>query len=347
MSGTSMDGLDIAFCEFRKLQKGWTYTLLKAELIRYPKSWEDKLRNAFTYPASDLVELDVAYGKWLGETCKKFITQHNLKVDFIASHGHTIFHQPSKGFTLQIGNGNAIHAESGIPVIFDFRSLDIMHGGEGAPLVPAGDKLLFNQYDVCLNLGGIANLSLDKGKVRSAFDVCFCNMPLNHLMMQKGKAYDKNGELASEGKINEVLLKKFQNFYKRIRSKRPSLGREIFENDFLPLLDEKKIFLEDKLATCVESTAIEICAAVPEGKYRTMLCTGGGAFNSFLMSRILFHGEDRITPILPEVDVIKFKEALVFAFLGVLRYSGEINCLSSVTGATKNSSSGVMAGFRF
>lgn len=345
MSGTSLDGLDLAYCHFSKSEKGWEYTLVKTQVVKYSKTWLDRLAFAQKCSAEELIALDVAFGIYLGKACLEFISNNKIEIDFIASHGHTVFHQPQLGFTYQIGNGNAIHATTGLPVIYDFRSLDVMRGGEGAPLVPAGDKLLFQDYDVCLNLGGIANLSYEKNGERSAFDICFCNMGLNYLMEKTGKRFDKGGQLAADGKVNEPMLKQLQKAYTPWRKKRPSLGRELFEKQIRPILDQKKVKQEDKLYTSVESTAIEIANAIAIKEGASVLCTGGGVFNSFMISRILHYSDDRNLLIIPEDDVVKFKEALVFAFLGVLRFERETNCFKSVTGATQDSSGGLMVGF--
>jgi anhydro-N-acetylmuramic acid kinase len=348
MSGTSMDGLDIAYCHFSKKEKTWKYSIENATTLRYPASWVEKLSTAQMLRGEELVELNVAYGRFLGKACDTFIKKHDLQVDFIASHGHTIFHQPTKGFTYQLGNGNALYAECGVPVVCDFRSLDVILGGEGAPLVPVGDKFLFGEYDVCLNLGGISNLSMDiKGK-RVAFDVSFCNMGLNYLMAKTGKEFDEDGALSSLGEENFTMTKELNKVYNTLRRSRPSLGREIFENKIRPILDTTGVSLKDKLYTYTTTCVKEIAQAILSSKKNAkVLCTGGGAFNSFLISRLLDYCGDDATLIIPEDDIIKFKEALVFAFLGVLRVRGENNCLQSVTGAKRNSSSGVLIGFHY
>lgn len=347
MSGTSLDGLDIACCVFRKLKSGWDYSIQKQETVRYPEPWLKRLSGAHALGGEDLLALDAAYGTWLGDVTRDFIQRNGLKVDFISSHGHTVFHQPAKGFTAQIGNGYSLHAASGLPVVCDFRMQDVAFGGEGAPLVPAGDKWLFHEYDVCLNLGGIANLSLDvKGK-RLAFDICFCNMGLNYLASEVSKRYDKNGKMASNGEADSGLLRSLGKIYSKLRARRPSLGRELFEAQVEVLLKNKKLSLEDRLCTFTESVAIEIVKAITSHRKRAkVLCTGGGAFNSFLMSRMLQHGGDDLTFIIPDEEVIKFKEAMVFGFLGVLRVRNEVNCLKTVTHASRDTSSGTMIGFR-
>lgn len=346
MSGTSLDGLDIAYCHFRQSEKGWVYSIKKATTIKYSAAWIEKLSTAHELSGEQLLELDSAYGNFLGKACDTFRRKNKLRVDFIASHGHTVFHQPQKRFTYQLGNGNALHAACEIPVVCDFRSLDVMLGGQGAPLVPAGDKHLFSAFDVCLNLGGIANLSMDvKGK-RVAFDICFANMGLNYLMGKVGKEFDEDGGMSSDGVVQVPLLKALNKVYMSLHKRRPSLGREIFEQRIKPLLDMPGVRLKDKLRTFTASSVNEIALAILSTKEKPkVLCTGGGAFNSFFISQLLEVCGDEVTLIIPEDETIKFKEALIFAFLGVLKVRGDNNCLMTVTGASKDSSGGVMVGF--
>lgn len=346
MSGTSLDGLDLAYCVFQNGASGWKYAIEKTATLKYSSEWLSRLSQAHTLSGVELMALDAAYGTHLGKAARAFADKHALKPDFIASHGHTVFHQPQRKFTTQIGNGFSLYAACMLPVVSDFRMQDVALGGEGAPLVPAGDKFLFHEYDVCLNLGGIANLSVDvKGK-RIAFDICFCNMGLNFLAEEAGKKYDKGGALAASGSVDEKMLDSLQKAYRRYRSKRPSLGRELFEKDVLPILSDKSVSLEDRLCTFTESAAREICDAIRmHKKHARVLCTGGGAFNAFLIARMLENGGDEITFIIPDDDVVKFKEALVFGFLGVLRVREEVNCLRSVTHAARDTSSGTMIGF--
>lgn len=346
MSGTSLDGVDLACCTFQKNEIGWTYTIDHAETLKYLPVWKKKLAEAHTLSAESVLILDTAYGQYLGELSARFISKNRISsVDFISSHGHTVFHQPKKGLTFQAGNGMAIHALTNLPVIYNFRNLDVILGGEGAPLVPAGDAFLFSEYDICLNLGGIANLSLDlKGK-RIAYDICFCNMGLNYLMADVKKEFDAGGSRAASGKIDQKMLTALNKVYVNLRKERPSLGREIFEKKIIPILDRSKSSLQDKLRTLVESAAIEIAFACGSKKNPLVLCTGGGVFNSFLMARLLDHCADNATLIMPEDEVVKFKEAIVFAFLGVLRVRDEVNCLKSVTHASRDNSGGALIGF--
>lgn len=345
MSGTSLDGLDLAYVEFT-FRKKWTFNLLEALTVRYDSAWERKLATAHTLTTAELLELHMAYGRFLGNQARAFLKRKKIaRVDAIASHGHTIFHQPEKGFTFQLGDGNAIHAASGRRVVADFRSLDVTLGGQGAPLVPVGDKLLFSAYDVCVNLGGIANLSMDVRGQRQAFDICFCNMALNFLVKETGIRFDNEGRLAAAGSINTSLLVKLSTAYNAIRKSRVSIGRELFETDFEPLLRSNEVSLQDKLRTVCESTAAEIADAVPRSrKPLRILCTGGGALNSFLMSEIQRKLGKRAEAIIPSNQIIEFKEALIFAFLGVLRMRQEVNVLRSVTKAKRDSCSGVLFG---
>lgn len=346
MSGTSLDGVDIAYCTFT-FDNGWSFNLESAKTVPYPSAWSTKLRTAHTLSAEKLLALDAEYGAYLGSLCNTFIRKNKIKdLHFIASHGHTIYHQPENKFTFQIGNGNALHAATSLPVINDFRSLDVLFGGQGAPLVPVGDMHLFSDYDVCLNLGGIANLSLDHKGKRLAYDVCFLNMGLNYLAGKMRKQYDTAGATASTGEVNMILLEKLNKIYGALRNKRPSLGRELFEHKVQALLDNKRISTKDKLRTFIESAALEIVYAVRKyGNQKTVLCTGGGAFNSFLIYRMIELAGDDITFVIPDHDIVNFKEAIVFAFLGVLRIRNEVNSLKSVTGASRDSSGGVMIGF--
>jgi len=345
MSGTSLDGLDLACVEFSK-GKSWKFSVIDATTIPYPDHWQESLRTAHLVSGADLVRLHNEYGVYIGQACSDFVQSRKIKnLDLIASHGHTIFHQPARGFTFQLGEGAAIHAVTGIPVIYDFRSLDVQLGGEGAPLVPVGDQYLFPEADVCLNLGGIANLSLQANGKRKAFDICFCNMALNFLSQERDEAYDKNGRMASIGSVNRQLLSGLDEVYELVRGSRQSLGREIFEASFQPLIADKTISCNDRLRTVCESIAMEIERAIPRAKEKTqVLVTGGGARNLFLTELIRQRVKDFAILEIPPPDIIDFKEAIIFAFLGVLRLRNEVNVLKSVTRARRDSSAGMIVG---
>ncbi|MEI6456610.1 MAG: anhydro-N-acetylmuramic acid kinase [bacterium] len=338
MSGTSLDGVDIAFCEFRFKAEQWHYSILKAETVPYTTKWKERLAGLGPGSALELALTDTEYGHYLGKLCRKFIEKYNLEPAFIASHGHTIFHQPARHLTLQIGRGSAIAAEAGYPVVSDFRSLDVALGGEGAPLVPIGDRLLFPGFDACLNLGGFANISFEAKGKRIAFDICPVNIVLNALAAQAGKTYDRDGILSRSGHISEPLLKKLNalTFYKKAPPK--SLGREWVEQHVISLLAGSGVSLADQLATFTEHVAIQISHSYPSGRDGKILVTGGGALNKFLISRMREHIRHDL--VIPDKLTLNFKEALIFAFLGVLRWNGSANCLSSVTGAELDNSGG-------
>lgn len=347
MSGTSLDGVDVACCVFTLRDGQWRYKIEKAITIPYSTEWSNRLSKASDLSAQQFIQLHVDYGFYLGNLIQKFIKLYAIKkVDFIASHGHTIFHQPDNYVTFQAGDAKALHAASKLPVVADFRSLDVVLGGQGAPLVPLGDQLLFSEYDVCLNLGGIANMSFQYKKKRIAFDVCFVNMGLNYLARKAGKAFDRNGTFASDGQLHKGMLNELNKVYARLRTKRPSLSRELFEKSIQPILDHPDIDLNDRLHTFTEAIAIEIASSLPaKKKVQSVLCTGGGTLNNYLIYRLMEYCGDEVELIIPDADLVDFKEALIFAFLGVRRVRNEINCLKEVTFASRDSSSGVLVGF--
>lgn len=340
MSGTSLDGLDICLVEFEKDNSVWQFKILKAETIPYSTAWENKLRNSIHLSSEELLALNSEYGFYLGETVKNFITKHNItNINVIASHGHTVFHQPSKKFTLQIGDGRAIKIVTELPVIYDFRSQDVLLGGNGAPLVPIGDEILFSEYDACLNLGGFSNISLKLNNQRIAFDICPVNIILNKLSEKFNKKFDENGDLARKGNINNSLLEKLNalDFYTLAHPK--SLGIEWCNQNIYPLFAE--IDPLDIIATVTEHAAIQISNIFNQFKLKNALLTGGGTFNTYLIEKIKTKTSTEI--IIPEKKIINFKEALIFAFMGVLRLNNEINVLSSATGSSQDHSSGIIA----
>ncbi len=336
MSGTSLDGVDLALIEFSIVRKKVKYRIVRGETVPYSSVLLKKLRDSRKLSGLDLTILDRELGRFYGNLINKFIKNEN--VDLISSHGHTVFHQPEKGITLQIGSGAEIAAATGIKTICDFRSTDIALGGQGAPLVPFGDELLFPQYDYCLNLGGFSNISFRKNKERIAFDICPCNLALNYFANEKGKAFDDKGKLAASGKSNPALLKKLNrlDYYSKAGTK--SLGIEWLEKEFLPIIKNTKIPIEDKLATLVEHIAIQISKYLEKDK--KVLVTGGGAFNDFLIQRIKYHSKSKL--VLPEKSLIHFKEALIFALLGWMRENNWVNTFASSTGARRDSSGGAV-----
>ena len=340
MSGTSLDGLDIAFCHFIKVGKKWFYQIGPTETIEYSDHWKETLKTIETKDAFSFAETHINYGHFLGQQAKSFILKHRLDVDFIASHGHTIFHQPQNKITFQIGDGAAIAAETGKSIVCDFRSLDVALNGQGAPLVPFGDKILFNGFQCCLNLGGFANISFEKNNERIAFDICPVNIVLNFLSETSGNSFDDRGMMAATGKENPALLLAL-NQLKYYKKKPPkSLGKEWVISKIIPLLATDTILISDKLRTFCEHISEQISKILPSDSSAKVMVTGGGAHNDFLIR--LLKQKSSCEIILPDKKTIDYKEALIFAFLGVLRVRNEINCLKSVTGASKDNISGAI-----
>lgn len=354
MSGTSLDGLDIALCKLTYSKGKWRYSILKAQTYKYDKEWNKKLRSAHFLSSIDLLELHTAYGTYIGNCINRFIKGQNIRqIDLVASHGHTVFHQPAKHTTFQLGHGAAIASTCRIPVVSDFRIQDMLLGGQGAPLIPVCDLLLFSEYDFCLNLGGFANISFC-GKNRSrrlAFDICPANIAINYFAQLKGKEYDAEGTIAATGTVRIPLLAKLNSLAYYSQSLPKSLGREWLEESFLPIVNEYRISINDKLATITEHVAEQIAKAINDRSISlskksisngraNALITGGGAFNTFLVDKI--REKTVVSLTVPDNTLVNFKEALGFALLGVLRMRGEINCLKSVTGANRDSSGGAI-----
>ncbi len=346
MSGTSGDGLDLAYVHFEH-QESWSFELELSKTFPFPPVLSEKLSKAHLLSGLELAQLDVDFGRWMGEKVKEFCREFEIKPLAVASHGHTVFHQPKNGLTLQIGNGWALHQASGERVITDFRMLDVQLGGQGAPLVPIGDRLLFPKVDFCINLGGISNISMEKGGSRIAFDSSPFNLLLNKEANKLGKAFDDRGTIASSGEISLTLLEQLNQlpFYSSNSAK--SLGREDIELDFIPLIEKSNLSPADTLRTLVEHFAIQIAAVInPHAQVPKplVLITGGGAYNSFFIERLdhyLHHNWEQYEA---SRELIEFKEAVIFAFLGVLRLRGEDNCLASVTGASRDNCGGTLYG---
>lgn len=349
MSGTSGDGLDVACCDFYK-NETWDFKIIKAETIPFPAELEQSLKDAHLLAAAELEGLDLEFGQWMGQTCAEFCHKHKLKPMAIASHGHTVFHRPEIKLTKQIGNGYSLSERSGLPVINDFRKLDVFLGGQGAPLVPIGDAQLFQEFDFALNLGGIANISMDDNGERLAFDTCPFNLLFNYYALKLGKPFDEGGEFAKSGVVIPEILDALEglSFYKQKGAK--SLARENITEDYLPVLDQNDLPTQDILATLSEHFASCIAREVlshtkATSIYQKILVTGGGAYNSFFIQKLASKIEPKVNLIIPEKQIIDFKEALVFAFLGLLRLRNENNCLASVTGASRDNSGGTVFGY--
>jgi anhydro-N-acetylmuramic acid kinase len=340
MSGTSMDGLDIAYCEFEKAADSWSYKIVCAETIEYNDYWKNLLKNAENLSAYELTLSNISYGNFLGSESRKFISKYNLQPDFISSHGHTIFHQPEQKITLQIGSGASIAAQAMLTVISDFRTLDVALGGQGAPLVPIGDKTLFKDFGACLNLGGFANISYNTNGVRVAYDVCPVNIVFNFYSEKLGFPYDKDGIFAMHGKIDKKLLSSLNEIEYYIRIAPKSLGKEWVINTFLKLTEHSGLDVKDIMCTVAEHVSIQIASEIEKSCSQKTLLTGGGVFNKYLINRINHNCKNET--IIPDNLTVNYKEALIFAFLGVLRFRNEVNCLSSVTGALRDNIGGVI-----
>ncbi len=340
MSGTSLDGVDIAWCTFSENENGYSYQLGVCETVPYSDHWLSRLKSLPSATALEYAETHVAYGNHLGMLISDFCKRNKLETDYVASHGHTIFHNPAKHYTCQIGEGAAIAEACGLPVVCDFRTGDVAAGGQGAPLVPIGDEFLFSQFDYCLNLGGFANISMRSEGQRIAFDISPANIILNHIAGKTGKSYDRGGALAASGKVNDELLLTLNEkaYYKLTPPK--SLGREWIEKEILPVLNLYNISPADSACTFCEHIAVQITACLVNDATKQMLITGGGAFNTYLLQRIAAHTNVKL--IIPDNETVNFKEALVFAFLGLLRMEGKPNCLAPVTGAMYNVSGGAI-----
>lgn len=340
MSGTSLDGLDLAWCTFSEDGDGrWHHAILDAITIPYPDVWQERLREALQLSAFDYALLNVQLGEHIGD-CINHWLQNRSKPQFIASHGHTVFHRPDLHLTTQIGSGAAIAARTGIMTVCDFRTTDVALGGQGAPLVPIGDELLFSDYDACLNLGGFSNISFREEGRRISFDISPCNMALNLIASLAGMEYDQDGLLAKSGTVVTPLLEALNQLEYYQQSPPKSLGKEWFDEHILPIMQKYGSHSPAELArTMTEHIALMISRAIPQN-VANVLTTGGGAHNSFLIERL--HTLTSAQIVIPDSQIINYKEALVFAFLGMLRISSRINCLKTVTGATRDSIGGAV-----
>lgn len=345
MSGTSMDGVDLAYCEFEINDLKWNFKISCADTIPYPEVWITRLTHLHEQPIFLYPKTDAFYGKYLGQLVNDFIKKNHLVVDLISSHGHTIFHQPENGFTAQIGSGAAIYAETNLPVVCDFRTADVSLGGQGAPLVPIGDRELFSEYDACLNLGGFANISFTNKDSLTAFDVCPCNIILNQVANTMNFPFDDEGKIAASGEINIELLNELNalDFYKKKNAK--SLGAEWVNETFYSIVKNYELInAKDLMATFADHIAVQISEVLIQNKIKNILVTGGGTLNAHLIDLIKIKTKSKTELIIPDIKIIQHKEALIFAFLGVLRMRNENNILKTVTGAIRNNIGGALYG---
>ncbi|HKH62640.1 MAG TPA: anhydro-N-acetylmuramic acid kinase [Flavitalea sp.] len=349
MSGSSMDGLDIAFAEFQETSGKWNFEIKAVACYPYDEKWIARLKNATELKALDYQLLHTAYGHYTGKIVNRFIEENNLhhQVQLIASHGHTTFHVPSERMTAQLGDGAAIAAETGINTVSDLRAMDLARGGHGAPIVPIGEKLLLGEYPIFLNLGGIANISFNDPKQYIAFDVCPANRVLNLLSASLNKHFDEGGQIASSGRINEKLLSLLNDLEYYGLPYPKSLSNDFGTDVVYTLIRNKKISAEDGLRTYVEHVAIQIKNAIRFAPGPTsgskILLTGGGAHNHFLVGQISATlREFNIEVVVPDKNIVDYKEAIIMALIGVLRWREETTTLASVTGASANSIGGAV-----
>ncbi|MBK6937670.1 MAG: anhydro-N-acetylmuramic acid kinase [Chitinophagaceae bacterium] len=351
MSGSSLDGLDIAFVEFQEQGGKWTYEIKAADCLPYEEGWAERLKNAIHLSALDYQLLHTSYGHYLGKKVNEFIDAKKLhyQVGLVSSHGHTTFHLPQQGMTGQIGDGAAIAAETGLPVVSDLRAVDVAFGGQGAPIVPIGEKLLMPEYDYFLNIGGIANISVNREDY-VAFDVCPANRVLNMLANEAGKAFDEGGAMAAGGQLNTELLDKLNalDYYAKPWPK--SLANDFGTDVVYPLIKSAGCTVADALHTFSEHVAIQVSNSVKALRFERratsngqLLITGGGALNTHLVNRIAAQvAAHHIDVVVPEAALVNYKEAIIMAFIGVLRWRQEKNVLASVTGARRDSVGGAL-----
>jgi anhydro-N-acetylmuramic acid kinase len=364
MSGSSLDGLDIAYCRFdiskdeKQQLKVHDWQLLAAETIAFSEKWQLRLSQLPQQSALVFAKTHTYFGHYLGDMVNDFIQRHQIAPHFIASHGHTIFHDPMGRMTSQIGDGSAMAAITGYPVINGFRNQDIAINGEGAPVAPIVDKYLLAGHDFYLNLGGIANLTCILPSKIIAFDTCPANQLLNVLANQLGLEYDDRGQIAASGEVLEPLLQQLNqaDFYQKPYPK--SLDNAWSGQAILSQIENDPTAIPNQLCTLVEHIAYQIAFAIrqvidKEGftkeKY-SLLATGGGALNDYLIERLKVHCHAfaNIEVVLPSMDIIQFKEAVLMAWMGLMRLENVPNVMKSVTGAKRDSINGAIhQGWRY
>jgi anhydro-N-acetylmuramic acid kinase len=352
MSGSSLDGLDIVFASFEESGGKWSYEIKMAACMPYTEEWTNRLKEAISLNALDYLRLHAAYGKYLGECVHTFIENNGLQhqVQLIGSHGHTVFHEPQNGMTAQLGDGAALAATTGINVISDLRAMDVALGGQGAPIVPMGEKLLFAEYPMLLNIGGIANISVKLADELVAFDISPANRVLNMLAAEVRQPYDAGGTLAARGFLRDEVLAKVNRLDYYLLPYPKSLANDFGTDVVYPILKEANLSVSDAMRTMVEHIAIQTTRSIgrlvnkiPDTLPRKLLVTGGGAFNTFLVDRLASLLKVMgVEVVVPDAQTVNYKEALIMALLGVLRWREENTVLHSVTGASRSSIGGAV-----
>lgn len=352
MSGSSLDGLDMAYCKYNYENVDGQihlveWSIKQAETAIIPLELKYQLSNANKFDLKKLQILDVLFGQFIGNELKAFMHKHQLtSIDFIASHGHTIFHRPEEGFSLQIGNGETIAAITKLPVINHFRNKDIAQGGQGAPVAPIADRFLFNGYDFYLNLGGIANISYHKNDTWYAYDISGANQILNALAHQLHSSFDDKGKEARSGQKIDALFHQLNKHSYIEKTPPKSLDNQFVFQEFTQCVLEHEGNTFDKLNTVCHHIAYQISKAIANAELekpeRSMFCTGGGVFNVFLMELIEDYCNQnmQVAIDIPKAEIINYKEAALMALMGLLHQENIPNVMASVTGAKQDTING-------
>lgn len=343
MSGTSIDGIDLALIEF-SVANDINYKFLASKTYKYSEDWVQKLRYNPTISAADLFKLDHEYAIYSAEVINKFIQEFDLnreEINCVAHHGHTYLHRPDLGYTFQLGCSPILSDLVQLDFITDFRKEDVALGGQGAPLVPIGDLYLFKEYDACINLGGFMNISFQEGNSRTAYDLGSFNYILNHLANKLGLEYDKEGSIARSSKADSSLLEKLTklDYYQRELPK--SIGAEYAEAYIIPLVDQFETTVA--ISTYTKHAALIVAKEVDNHSFKKILLSGGGAHNLYFID--LLQELTTAEIVVSNQELTDFKEALIFALLALLKREEKINVLSSVTGSNTDHSAGILYEF--
>ncbi len=344
MSGSSLDGLDIAYCSLEENGGNWSYTIENAICVPFDTILYTQLNTITNLTVPEFMQLHTHFGRWIGLQLNNFIAQFELehKVHLIASHGHTAYHFPANATTVQIGCGAAIAATTNLPVVNDLRAMDMAFGGQGAPIVPICEQLLFKNYNAFINIGGISNITINNGEIITAFDVCAANRILNVLANELGQPFDDEGELASAGTINQNLLQALNNLPYYTKPSPKSLGNEFGLQTVIPLIKQFNDSTINNLATYTEHIIFQLTQAINTNKVTgKVLVTGGGAFNKFLIESLQNQCRQIVVEV-PDALTINYKESLAMAIMGALRWREENNTIKTATGARQASVGGAL-----
>lgn len=350
ISGSSLDGLDMAICQFdEQATSQLEWEVIHTQTAGFPEGLLSRLVRSTELSTRELMELEVEFSKFCASESLDFLTKAKCSVDYIASHGHTVFHYPEDGYTVQIGKGSIIAELTGIPSISDFRSNDIALRGQGAPLAPIVERYLYPGYNVYFNLGGIANFSIhEKSNIRS-IDSCPCNQVLNFLISANGLPYDDRGRVARSGKVNDQLLKEWSSLEYFKLSGPKSMDNSWVHQIFIPVMNKYHLSMKDALATMVEFTALQLSKDISKLLQLDSITqmsgfvTGGGAYNDYLLERMTYHFQKLgLSLEVPDAQTIEFKEAILMSLMGYLRILERPNTIPTVTGAAKMSIGGAV-----